>query len=411
MNRVYPLHFTVCICMIVIFPRFLAAQCTCSDGSAATPIVNTLTLNPTSVSSASLVFPKMNPSIGDLGCITLDYNLSAQSISGARNLAPSTALLDPSDPQYSPTGRLEYSFDLLTSANVSGPGFTVVKPYHTYYGPDSLGAYGQPDDSITYGPDNVLNGITGSKSFGGNAAYLGTGNVTLSYSISGGLTTTEGGLNYSQKIQTTYWGDFTLTYYWCPSIVLATSIQDFTATPNGHAILLQWVANINPNNSNYEIQISTDGRNFNSIAEQQANPDAAGATAKYQYQYNPDQTNVDKLYFRLREISATGKVGYSQVLVVSRNGNPGDAAFISYQVYPNPITNSLSFRFNVPQNGRFRLELVNTAGLVVQQKAVTLAGTNEIGMDLLPKPAKGLYFLRATDLSHDKQYTSKVYVN
>jgi hypothetical protein len=353
----------------------------------------------------------MNPSIGDLGCISLDYTLSAQSISGARNLAPSTALLDPSDPQYSPTGRLEYAFDLLTSANVSGPGFTVVKPYHTFYGPDSLGAYGQPDDSITYGPDNVLNGITGSKGIGVNPAYLGAGNVTLSYSISGGLTTIEGGLNYSQKIQTTYWGDFTLTYYWCPATPLAISIQDFTATPQGHAILLQWLANINPNNSIYEIQISTDGRNFTGITEKPADPDATGTTAKYQYQYNPDQTNVDKLYFRIRETSATGKVGYSQVLVVNKNGNPGDDAFISYQVYPNPITNSLSFRFNAAQNGRFRLELVNTAGLVVQQKAVTLAGTNEIGMDLNPKPAKGLYFLRATDHTHDRRYTSKVYVN
>jgi hypothetical protein len=396
--------------MMVIFPRFLAAQCTCSDGSAATAVVNTLTLAPTSASSASLTFAKMDPSLGDLACISLDYTLSAQSISGARNLAPSTALLNPADPQYSPTGRLEYSFDLLTSANVTGPGFSVVKPYHTYYGPDLLGAYGQPDDTITYGPDNVISGITGIKNFGANPAYLGSGSITLSYMISGGLNTTQGGLNYSQKIQTTYWGDFTLTYYWCPSIPLAISIQNFTATPQGHAILLQWLAN-NSNNSNYEIQTSTDGKNFTALTEAEADPDATGSTAKYQYQYNPDQTDVDKLYFRIRETSATGKVGYSQVLVVNKNGNPGGAEFISYQVYPNPITNSLAFRFNSAQNGRFRLELVNIAGQVIQQKAVTLAGTNEIGMDLNPKPSKGLYFLRTTDLTHDKRYTSKIYVN
>jgi hypothetical protein len=112
----------------------------------------------------------MDPSIGDLYCLKLDYKLSAQSISGARNLAPSTALLPPTDPLYSPTGRLEYSFDLLTSANITGPGFSVVKPYHAYYGPDSLGAYGQPDDTITYGPDNVLNGITGFKGIAANHA-------------------------------------------------------------------------------------------------------------------------------------------------------------------------------------------------------------------------------------------------
>lgn len=410
MKRVYTLQFTVCICMMVILPRFLAAQCTCADGSAANPITNTLTLSPTSASSASLTFPKMDPSIGDLACLSLDYNLSATTISGARNLAPSTALLPPSDPQYSPTGKTEYAFDLLTSANINGPGFSVVKPYHTYYGPDSLGAYGQPDDTITYGPDNVLNGITGTKSFSANPAYLGSGNISLSYSISGGLTTTEGGLNYSQKVQTTYWGNFTLTYYWCPATPLAISIEDFTATPQGQSILLQWLANINPNNSNYEIQVSTDGKNFTRITEMAADPHATGPAAKYQYQYNPDQTNVDKLYFRIKETSDMGKIGYSQVLIADRKGHPA-AGFISYQVYPNPVTNSFSFRFNSIQNGQFRLELVNTAGQIVQQKTATLAGTSEIGMDLNPRPAKGLYFLRTTDLTHDKHYTSKIYVN
>ena len=105
-----------------------------------------------------------------------------------------------------------------------------------------------------------------------------------------------------------------------------------------------------------------------------------------------------------------GKIGYSQVLVVNKNGTIG-ADFISYRVYPNPVTNSLSFRFNSAQNGRFRLELINTAGQVIRQKAVTLAGISEIGMDLDPKPVKGLYFLRTTDLTHDRRYTSKVYVN
>jgi len=30
---------------------------------------------------------------------------------------------------------------------------------------------------------------------------------------------------------------------------------------------------------------------------------------------------------------------------------------------------------------------------------------------LNPAPAKGLYFLRTTDLTHEIQYTSKVYIN
>ncbi len=51
---------------------------------------------------------------------------------------------------------------------------------------------------------------------------------------------------------------------------------------------------------------------------------------------------------------------------------------ISYHTFPNPATNSLLFQFNANQTGQFLLELVNTAGQVVQHKAVTLAGTSQI---------------------------------
>ncbi|HEV2354809.1 MAG TPA: T9SS type A sorting domain-containing protein, partial [Puia sp.] len=62
------------------------------------------------------------------------------------------------------------------------------------------------------------------------------------------------------------------------------------------------------------------------------------------------------------------------------------------------------------QTGRFVLQLVNTAGQIVRETAATLTGTNQIRMDLSPQPPKGLYFLRASDLSHDRSYTTKVFI-
>jgi hypothetical protein len=67
--------------------------------------------------------------------------------------------------------------------------------------------------------------------------------------------------------------------------------------------------------------------------------------------------------------------------------------------------------FNSSQTGHFLLELVATSGQVVQKKAVTLTGGNQIRLDLNPQPVKGLYFLRTTDLTHDHSYVSKVFVD
>jgi len=56
------------------------------------------------------------------------------------------------------------------------------------------------------------------------------------------------------------------------------------------------------------------------------------------------------------------------------------------------------------------LELVNTAGQIVQQKAVTLTGTSQIRLDLSPHPPRGLYYLRTQDLTHGLHYTTKVLI-
>ena len=118
---------------------------------------------------------------------------------------------------------------------------------------------------------------------------------------------------------------------------------------------------------------------------------------------------MGKLYFRVEETDGNGKVSYTQIVVADPNKN--DADDISYQTYPNPATNSLLFQFNSNQTGRYLLELVNTAGQIVQQKAVTLTGTSQIRLDLNPQPAKGLYFLRTADLTHNKSYVSKVFID
>jgi Secretion system C-terminal sorting domain/F5/8 type C domain len=410
MKRVYPIMLAVCLCVTALHPGISMAQCTCWTGLPATPVVTTYTLAPTNVSSATLDFAQFDPSVGTLSCMSFNYNINATTTTIAVNLAPSTALLPPSNPEYSPSGKLQYIFSLLTSATITGTNLNIAHPAYTVYGPDSLSAAGTPGDSITYGPDNVINGVSGTTSITPDASYMGTGTAFLDYAISGGLNTIEGGLDFAQQITTTIWGNFSLTYYWCPQQPLATSIVNFTAVPDGDHIQIQWLSTNEQQNTNYEIQVSTDGQNFTTIGETQSNPATAGTTAKYQYQYDPNQATVGKLYFRIKVIDVAGQATYSAVLVVVP-GTDTDAGPISYQTYPNPASNSLLIQFNKNQTARYLLELVNTAGQVVQQTAITLTGTSQARMDFSPQPAKGLYFLRTIDQTHNQSYVSKVLIN
>jgi hypothetical protein len=398
MNRVYTLSFIVILLMINI-PRVAFSQCTCTGGVPATPITYLDSFAPTNAASVTLSFPKFDPAIGTLACLSVWDTASGTTTTKATNL-------DTAD-------YVEYAFLLSLTAALQGPpggGINISKSYTANYGPDTLAPYGLPHDTISYGPDAIFSNAPGFGSTNSaTAPYLGTtGNVNFKYSISGGVITTEGGANYNAGPITFYSGAVKLTYFWCPSASLSVNIQDFTATPQGNNILLQWSTQNQQPNTQYEIQVSQDGENFSNVGQAESNASATGTVAKYLYQYYPDPSYVGKLYFRIVETDASGKVSISVVLIVDPKGGEGE---ISYQTFPNPATNSLQVQFNSNQTGRFLLELVATSGQIVQQKEVTLAGTSQLRLDLNPHPARGLYFLRTTDLTRNRSYVSKVFVN
>lgn len=395
MNRVYPIWFAI-VYILAGQPLTAEAQCNCSVGHPATPIDYSVTIPVTSAASTTVSFPKFIPSIGNLACLTVKDTVSAVSVSHAQNQEPSPTV---------------YKFQLTASSDFSGPGVDINDVYNKIYGPDTLAAYHQPGDTISYGPDTIFNSFVDSaKTVAPSSLYLGTtGTVDFVYSISGGVVSTKGGLNYVAGPTTNYWGTFHLTYYWCPAAPLSTGIEDFTASPAGGSLLLQWITTNQQPNTQYEIQVSTDSKNFYVVGEAEGNSSSAGTSSKYQYQYNPDPAYVGKYYFRIKETDAYGKVSYSAILVVDPK-NDGNNDFISYRTYPNPATNSIHFQFNSNQTGRFLVELISTSGQIVQQKAIVLTGTSQIRLDLNSQPVKGLYFLRTSDLSHNRKYVSKVFI-
>ncbi|HXB95038.1 MAG TPA: choice-of-anchor E domain-containing protein [Puia sp.] len=365
----------------------------------ATPIIYYASFPATNQASTTITFPQFNPAIGTLACISLNDTVSGVTTTSALNKAPNP---------------VTYKFQLTVSNDLEGPpggGLSISNTYNRTYGPSTLQRLGFPGDTITYGPDTIFNSEADFASTSSNTApYLGTGTVDFTYSLSGGVVSTQGGLNYTAGPTTFYWGNYSLTYYWCPALSLSTTIRNFTATPEGNAIFLQWITDNQQPNTQYDIQVSQDGKSFYSAGQAEGDASSTGASAKYQYQYNPDPSYVGKLYFRIEETDPSGKISLSTILIIDP-GASGNGAPISFQTFPNPATNSLQVLFNSGQTGRFLVELVATSGQIVRQKAVTLAGSNQITLDLSPQPARGLYFLRTSDLTHNRNFVSKVFIN
>jgi hypothetical protein len=264
-----------------------------------------------------------------------------------------------------------------------------------------------PDDSTTFGPDTLINKVIGAGSPPNITPFLGTGTVNFSTNLTGGASALLGGVNYVTGIKSNSWGAFRLTYYWCPTIVLAENIINFTAAKNGSMVQLQWLTENEQSGFTYEIEYSRNASSYTPVGYLQSAGEDPDVNSKYQYFYAINSSDPEKIYFRVKRTGPDGKSTYTTIKSVTLNGSVS----AGMQVYPNPVKGSVTFEFDQVQNGNFSIQLVNTAGQVIQQNAVTVTGSTQIRLNLTCNPARGLYFLYTKDLTHNQQYITKVLVN
>jgi hypothetical protein len=222
------------------------------------------------------------------------------------------------------------------------------------------------------------------------------------------MITLDGGSNYRSEVTTTIGGTMKLTYYWCPAIPLGATIKNFSVFKKDGIVSLQWLATNDQSDITYEIQYSKDGETWVSAGTVPAGSAPAGTAAQYEYQYHPASTDVGEIYFRIKRRDGQGNISFSEVKVIDlqqADHQPG------IQIYPNPVSNRITVRFDEMQTGAYNLELISTTGQLIQQKQVQLQENSLATMDLSGRPARGVYFLRARDLGRNRQFMTKVIVN
>jgi len=375
----------------LLLPHQAASQCTCSEGEAPTPIEHVVVLDTTNSSSTMLTFPKFDPSIGLLTCVSLHDTLSIVSTLGIRNLDPTDKV---------------YQFRLTVTTGVTGAGLTRNNLAEEYYGPDLLGAFASGADSTTYGPDTLFNNRATETYVSNVTGFMGAGTVDLLYEIGGGVTSLAGGINFNSSIRTRTWGVFKLTYYWCPNIVLASNIKSFSAVHSSNRVNLLWdVVNEKPSTI-YELQVSSNGKVFKPVTRLSATGGHHGQSS-YQHAYVPDQAINGKLYFRIKQISADGEITYSVVRFVYGE-NPYGQDKIT--IYPNPLKgNQVSVQFARPLSGSYKVDLVNMAGQTIYSNVFRIRNTNSLLFEV-PGAPPGIYYFRATNTAGSDAYTSKLMI-
>lgn len=180
-------------------------------------------------------------------------------------------------------------------------------------------------------------------------------------------------------------------------------LSDLNLENAGNEILISWYTTSEINNDYFEVERSTDGNQFETIARING---SNGSSGRKDYGITDKYPLEGNIFYRLKQVSTDGTFRYSETRSILYQGeNPVDIRLD--EAGPNPFDDHVKLRYTLRTDGSVKLSIVNLAGK--QMYAADLqgnAGSNSFEFTegaLLPS---GTYIL--TLRSNDKTVTQKL---
>ncbi len=151
---------------------------------------------------------------------------------------------------------------------------------------------------------------------------------------------------------------------------------------------LRWNTFMEQNNYGFDIERSSDSRNFQKIGFVPAQSPNGNSSWKLAYGFTDAASINGTVYYRLLQTDRDGKTTYSNIVKVN---NSKDTE-VQARIYPNPANNRLNIELYGKTNNMARLVVTDITGKV---RWSSFAGENSYSIDLASF-APGIYELRYT---------------
>ncbi len=167
---------------------------------------------------------------------------------------------------------------------------------------------------------------------------------------------------------------------------LPVTLLEFNAKVSNNDVKLNWTTASEKNNRGFELQKSSDGKSFITIASIKGNGNTA---TQNNYSYADDYAfnQSNKLYYRLKQVDFNNYFTYSKQIFVSKQS---DVNLIT--VSPNPFTNELTIGLPSTTNEEIEINITDVLGNNVISDKVTSNGSY-IKLNNLNKLSAGVYFV------------------
>jgi len=167
-------------------------------------------------------------------------------------------------------------------------------------------------------------------------------------------------------------------------------MSDLLATAENNTSLLQWNTTLEENSNYFNIEHSTDGVNWQTIATQKA---AGNSHVTINYSYIDNAPAWGNNFYRVVEVDLDGTMSYTPVAELGFGA--GAAAHLSY--YPNPTHDRVTV--NGLADGVYSVTVLSIDGKSVAQLAGFRSGES---VDLSRYPG-GIYILLILDSNGGRQ--------
>ena len=189
---------------------------------------------------------------------------------------------------------------------------------------------------------------------------------------------------------------------------LPVEISSFTAAVGDNYVLLKWTTASETNNRGFEVE-KYYRNNWITIG----NVDSKNSsTLGNSYEFKDDYTNVTitgKVLYRIKQVDYDGSFSFSNVISV--NLNFSRLNYDLQQNYPNPFNPSTNITYNIPEQSKVDVKIIDLLGRVVDDltNKVEPAGTYKQNWNAQNFPS-GIYYIRMTanSLVSNKKYSKTI---
>lgn len=187
-----------------------------------------------------------------------------------------------------------------------------------------------------------------------------------------------------------------------PSVILPVELISFQALAQENSALLTWETVWERANDYFEVQKSTDGKNFFGIGRVQGKGTSQN---KNVYQLIDNEPFKGINYYRLKQVDLDGKVNYSKIISLYFSG--GEEIF---NIFPNPSTDlDISILLSAKAGNRLHIKVIDAAGRNIFAENQVYTG-DKISLKSNKHIAKGIYLVVVQNITTGSIQSKKLIV-